>query len=93
MDSQSNERKLIILDEISRVKEWEFALKYIIDVYSRKDKTFILPGSSSWDIKHSVERLPGRKGELSGEQILRTQLAIILDMPHSLSKPVKARHF
>jgi len=65
---QSNERKLIILDEISRVKEWEFALKYIIDVYSRKDKTFILTGSSSWDIKHGVERLPGRKGELSGEQ-------------------------
>jgi hypothetical protein len=65
---QSGERKLIILDEVSRVKEWEFALKNIIDVFSLKGKTFILTGSSSWDLKHGIERLPGRKGELSGEQ-------------------------
>ena len=65
---QSEGRKLIILDEVSRVKEWEFALKHIIDVFSLKGKTFILSGSSSWDLKHGIERLPGRKGELSGEQ-------------------------
>jgi predicted AAA+ superfamily ATPase len=65
---QSQERKLIILDEISRVKDWEIALKYIIDVYSLKGKTFILTGSSSWDLKHSVERLPGRKGEVNVDQ-------------------------
>ena len=65
---QSGERKLIILDEVSRVREWEFALKNIIDVFSLTGKTFILSGSSSWDLKHGIERLPGRKGELSGEQ-------------------------
>ena len=65
---QSIDRKLIVLDEVSRVKEWEFALKHIIDVFSLKGKTFILTGSSSWDLKHGIERLPGRKGELSGEQ-------------------------
>lgn len=65
---QSNDRKLIILDEISRVNEWEFALKHIIDVYSLRGKTFILTGSLSWHLKHSIERLPGRKGELTGEQ-------------------------
>lgn len=65
---QGGERKLIILDEISRVKDWEIALKYIIDVHSLKGKTFILTGSSSWDLKHSIERLPGRKGELNVEQ-------------------------
>ncbi len=67
-ERQSNNRKLIVLDEVSRVKEWEFALKHIIDVFSLKGKTFILTGSSSWDLKHGIERLPGRKGELSGEQ-------------------------
>ncbi len=65
---QSEERKLIVLDEVSRVKEWEFALKHIIDVYSLRGKTFILTGSSSWDLKHGIERLPGRKGEITGEQ-------------------------
>ncbi|MFH1588018.1 MAG: ATP-binding protein [Candidatus Diapherotrites archaeon] len=65
---QGSERKLIILDEISRVKEWEFALKHVLDVFSPEGKTFILTGSSSWDLKHGIERLPGRKGELSGEQ-------------------------
>ncbi|MBI5036634.1 ATP-binding protein [Candidatus Micrarchaeota archaeon] len=65
---QSEERKLIILDEVSRVKEWEFALKNIIDVLSPEGKTFILTGSSSRDLKHGIERLPGRKGELGGEQ-------------------------
>jgi len=66
--NQSNGRKLIMLDEISIVPQWESAIKYIIDVFSIKGKTFILTGSSSWDLKHSIERLPGRKGELSGEQ-------------------------
>lgn len=65
---QSEDRKLIILDEVSRVKDWEFALKHVIDVFSLKGKTFILTGSSSWDLKHGIERLPGRKGELGGEQ-------------------------
>lgn len=66
--TQSKEKKLIILDEISRIKNWELAIKYINDVYSINGKTYILTGSSSWDLKHNIERLPGRKGELHGEQ-------------------------
>ena len=65
---QSQERKLIFIDEISRVNNWEYAYKHIVDTYGLRDKTFILTGSSCWDIKHGVERLPGRKGELTGEQ-------------------------
>lgn len=66
--SQSTGRKLICLDEISQVKNWETAIKFFIDVYSLEKKTFILTGSSSFDLKHAVERLPGRKGELNVEQ-------------------------
>lgn len=65
---QSRGRKLIFIDEISRVGNWEYAYKHIVDTYGLAGKTFILTGSSCWDIKHGVERLPGRKGESTGEQ-------------------------
>jgi len=65
---QSSGRKLIFIDEISRVKDWEYAYKSIIETYGLTGKTFVLTGSSCWDIKHGVERLPGRKGEVTGEQ-------------------------
>lgn len=61
-------RKLVILDEVTRVKDWENAYKQVIDLRSLKNSTYILTGSSSWDLKHGVERLPGRKGEEVGEQ-------------------------
>ena len=65
---QSQERKLVCLDEVTRVKDWENAYKQVVDLHSLKDVTYILTGSSSWDLKHGVERLPGRKGEATGEQ-------------------------
>lgn len=65
---QSQERKLVCLDEVTRVKDWETAYKQVVDLRSLKGITFILTGSSSWDLKHGVERLPGRKGEATGEQ-------------------------
>lgn len=60
---QSTERKIILLDEVTLVKGWEYAYKLIVDSYSLTKKTFILTGSSCWDLKHGVERLGGRKGE------------------------------
>ena len=65
---QSSERKLLCLDEVTRVKDWENAYKQIVDLRSLKNTTYLLTGSSSWDLKHGVERLPGRKGEATGEQ-------------------------
>ncbi|HOZ36071.1 MAG TPA: ATP-binding protein [archaeon] len=65
-ESLTNERKLIIIDEISEVKHWEKAIKKIIDERSNKNKTFILTGSHSIDIYRSVEKLPGRRGEDTG---------------------------
>ena len=65
---QSAGRKLVCLDEVTRVKDWENAYKQTIDLRSLENTTYILTGSSSWDLKHGVERLPGRKGEATGEQ-------------------------
>jgi len=66
---QSSARKIIMIDEISRVENWELAIKFIVDTYGLIGKTFILTGSSSWDLKHSIERLPGRKGEVKNGSI------------------------
>jgi len=60
------ERKYIFLDEISSVKNWEKGLKYLVDTGLLKNTSVILTGSHSIDIKHSIERLPGRRGEGNG---------------------------
>lgn len=65
---QSKGRKLICLDEVTRVNNWENAYKQVVDLRSLKGITYVLTGSSSWDLKHGVERLPGRKGESLGQQ-------------------------
>jgi len=66
MVRKNNKRKIIIIDEISEVKNWEMAIKQIIDQKSNKNKIFILTGSHSIDIYKSVEKLPGRRGEQTG---------------------------
>ena len=39
-------------------------------------------GSSSWDLKHSIERLPGRKGEMKNN---------INKIPHEISEYVELK--
>lgn len=54
--------KIIFWDEITFVKDWQKAIKYIIDLGLGKNTTLILTGSSSRDIRNGSERLPGRRG-------------------------------
>jgi len=56
-------RKYLFLDEISSVKNWEKGLKYLVDTGTLRNTSVILTGSHAIDIKHSIERLPGRRGE------------------------------
>ena len=60
------DRKYLFLDEISAVKNWEKGLKYLVDTGKLKNTTIILTGSHAIDIKYSIERLPGRRGEGNG---------------------------
>ncbi|WP_048178514.1 ATP-binding protein [Methanosarcina sp. MTP4] len=60
------ERKYIFLDEISSVRDWEKGLKYLVDTGALKNTSVVLTGSHSIDIKSSIERLPGRRGEGEG---------------------------
>lgn len=61
--------KYIFLDEISRVKNWQRAIKFLIDS-GELDKCFLmLTGSHTLDIKYGIEKLPGRTGKI-GKDIL-----------------------
>lgn len=62
--NQNKERVFIFLDEISSVKDWQKAIKFLVD--SKPDVTMLLTGSNVLDIKKSTERLPGRTGEKEG---------------------------
>ena len=60
------DRKYLFLDEISSVKNWEKGLKYLVDTGKLKNTTILLTGSHAIDLKYSIERLPGRRGEGDG---------------------------
>lgn len=59
-----SERLFIFLDEISFVKEWQRAIKELVDAGRLKNAVLLLTGSNILDIKFSSERLPGRRGEI-----------------------------
>lgn len=61
---KSKERLFIFLDEISFVKEWQRAIKFLVDTQRLKQTLVLLTGSNILDIKYSSERLPGRRGEV-----------------------------
>ena len=85
---QDQGRKLICLDEVTRVDGWEGAYKQFVDTNSLNNMTFILTGSSAWDLKHSVERLGGRKGEESGVQSHKVLLPMKFAEYVELRKPL-----
>jgi len=59
---RKTDKVYIFLDEISSVKNWQAAIKYLYDAGFFKKSFVVLTGSSSYDLKRSSERLPGRRG-------------------------------
>ncbi|MFT4305088.1 MAG: ATP-binding protein [Candidatus Woesearchaeota archaeon] len=55
--------KYILIDEITSIKDWQKAIKFIIDNAIVKDICFILTGSNIIDLKKGTEKLPGRRGK------------------------------
>ncbi|ABE52723.1 Hypothetical protein Mbur_1840 [Methanococcoides burtonii DSM 6242] len=82
-------RKYLFLDEISSVKNWEKGLKHLIDTAALKNTSIMLTGSHSIDIKKSIERLPGRRGE-SNETIDKILLPMkFAEFAESVSPEIK----
>ena len=52
------------LDEITLIKDWQYALKKIIDLGWGEKTSFLLTGSSTVDLRKGAERLPGRRGKV-----------------------------
>lgn len=52
----------IFLDEISDIDNWQKAIKFLVDTGRLNNTTLFLTGSNAYDLTHSAERLPGRRG-------------------------------
>lgn len=63
---ESKKRLFIFLDEISFVKQWQRAIKSLVDMGLLRGVTLLITGSNAWDLKVSSERLPGRTGKYFG---------------------------
>ncbi|MHB1275202.1 MAG: ATP-binding protein [Candidatus Humimicrobiaceae bacterium] len=63
-------RKYILFDEATFVKNWEKSIKHIVDTFGLENKTFILTGSSAIDLRKGSDRLPGRRGVSSPDKLL-----------------------
>lgn len=59
----SKQRRYIILDEITSVKDSFLAIKFLVDSGHRDNLTYILTGSNTISIKKTGEYLPGRRGK------------------------------
>ncbi|MGD0451701.1 MAG: ATP-binding protein [Candidatus Bathyarchaeia archaeon] len=58
----NKQRAYILIDEVSSVKDWQKAIKFLADKGSLAQTTLILTGSHTLDIKKASEKLPGRRG-------------------------------
>lgn len=56
----TQDRQIILLDEISFVQDWHRSIKHVID--SGDKRLFILTGSNSVDLLKGADRMPGRWG-------------------------------
>ncbi|MBI2147921.1 ATP-binding protein [Candidatus Woesearchaeota archaeon] len=68
--SQDHQQKFIFLDEISRIKQWQRAIKSMTDSGELEGCCIFLTGSHTLDIKYGIERLPGRIGAKGKDMIL-----------------------
>lgn len=61
---RTDSRLFIFLDEISFVKNWQLAVKEMVDAGLLKNSLTVLSGSSILDLKYSSEFLVDRRGEI-----------------------------
>lgn len=69
--SRAKTRRLFI-DEITSVPHWERVVKRLIDAGELKNVLLVTTGSHAADLRHGLERLPGRRGRLDRTNFLFT---------------------
>ena len=55
-------RRYIFLDEVSTVPNWQKGIKWLVDRNIIANSTILATGSDAIDLRRSIERLPGRRG-------------------------------
>lgn len=65
----------LFIDEITAVKDWQRALKRLADGGDLRDILVVTTGSKASDLRHGIERLPGRKGKLDRTNYLFAPIA------------------
>ena len=83
-------KSIIILDEITFVKEWYRSIKSLIDLGRVKNDTIIITGSTSFEVLKEKERFPGRRGE--GKDLLYLPLQFS-DYAKLFSKEITVNDF
>lgn len=66
---RTDSRVFLFLDEISFAKDWQRAVKELVDGGRLKNATLLLTGSSILDLKFGSEFLAGRRGQVSPADI------------------------
>lgn len=54
--------QLIIVDEVSYIKDWDKAVKFLADTGAFEESTLILTGSDSSILREAMKRFAGRRG-------------------------------
>jgi len=62
----------LFIDEVTAVRDWERALKSLIDAGELRKVLVVTTGSRAADLRRGTERLPGRKGRLARSSFLFT---------------------
>ena len=65
----------LFIDEITAVKDWQRALKRLADGGDLRRVLVVTTGSKASDLRHGLERLPGRKGALDRTNYLFTPVS------------------
>lgn len=56
-------RRYIFLDEVSTISNWQKGIKSLVDGGKIANSTILATGSDAIDLRRSIERLPGRRGD------------------------------
>jgi len=87
--SSTSERLYIFLDEISSVKDWQKAIKFLYDAGTLRDCLIVLTGSHSVDLRKATETLAGRRGEV---EKLRDRMPDKILIPMKFSEYAETRN-
>ncbi|GLC28302.1 hypothetical protein rosag_48150 [Roseisolibacter agri] len=69
------ERRVVLLDEVTGIKNWQTAIRVLADAGALVGVTVLATGSNCKDVKTGGDRLPRRRGNVLGRDLLYQPLS------------------